>query len=85
MNKILEQYEGLVRMEGFDDCILGVSTRFGQEPIVAYDYNKVIEHLMGDGMTHEDAIDYFEFNQIGSWVGDRTPCFIETTAEDVKM
>ena len=80
MNKILEQYEGLVRMEGFDDCILGVSTRFGQEPIVAYNYDKVIERLMGDGMTHEEAIEFFEFNQIGSWVGDRTPCFIKTIA-----
>ena len=30
-----------------------------------------------EDMTHEDAIEYFEFNVIGTWVGDNTPVFIE--------
>ena len=64
-------------MDGFDDCISGVCRRSGQEDIVAYDYDKVIERNMGDGMTRDEAVEYFEFNQIGSWVGDGTPCFIE--------
>jgi hypothetical protein len=31
---------------------------------------------MDDGMTDEEAIEYFEYNQIGAWVGEQTPCFI---------
>jgi hypothetical protein len=31
---------------------------------------------MRDGMTWEEAEEYFEFNQMGAWVGDSTPCFL---------
>jgi len=27
-------------------------------------------------MTWEEAEEYFEFNQMGAWVGDSTPCFL---------
>ena len=77
--ELLEEYEGLLKMDGYDDCIIGVCTRFGQEPIIAYDYGKVIQKTMNDSdMTEEEAIEFFEFNQIGSWVGETTPCFIIT-------
>jgi hypothetical protein len=33
-------------------------------------------------MTSEEALEWFEFNQIGAWVGDSTPCFI--TKEEKK-
>jgi hypothetical protein len=66
-------------MDGYDDCIAGMVRRFGMDiPIVCYDYKKVIDKLMGDGMTHEEAVEFFEFNQIGAWVGEGTPCFIDT-------
>ena len=63
-------------MDGFDDCIAGVVQRYGQPTIVCYDKEKVLEQLMDDGMTDEEAIEYFEYNQIGAWVGEQTPCFI---------
>ena len=63
-------------MDGFDDCIAGVVHRYGQPTIVCYDKEKVLEQLMDDGMTDEEAIEYFEYNQIGAWVGEQTPCFI---------
>ena len=31
---------------------------------------------MKDGMSEEESIEYFEYNQIGAWVGDTTPCFL---------
>lgn len=64
-------------MDGYDDCIIGICTRFGQEPIVAYDRAKVIAKLMAEGLTEEDAEEWFQFNQIGGWHGEQTPCFIE--------
>ncbi len=67
----------MVTMDGFNNCILGICMRFGQEDIVAYDYVKVIETLMeNDGMSYEEAMEFFDFNQLGAWVGDHTPCFI---------
>jgi hypothetical protein len=35
-------------------------------------------------MSHEEAEEFFEFNVIGSWVGDYTPCFA-TLAEDMLL
>lgn len=66
-------------MDGYDDCVIGICTRFGQAPIVAYDRAKVIAKLMAEGLTEEDAEEWFAFNQIGAWMGEMTPCFIALT------
>ena len=41
-----------------------------------YNKEKVLERLVADGMTPDEAIEFWEFNQIGAWVGDQTPCFL---------
>jgi len=71
-------------MDGFNDCILGVASRFGQEDIIAYDYHKVIAKLVEDGMTEGEAVEYFEYNMIGAWVGDTTPCFVNTEETELE-
>lgn len=69
----------LLLADGLEDAFLGIAMRFGQTgPISAYDYEKCLEILMKDGMTRDEAIEYFEFNIIGAWVGDGTPIFIQT-------
>jgi hypothetical protein len=66
----------LLLMDGFDDCIIGVCHSFGGEPVVAYDYDRVIASLESQGMTYEEAVEFHEFNQAGAYVGERTPVFI---------
>jgi len=52
--------EDLIKMTGFDDCILGICERFGQSDIVAYDKEKVIKKLMKmDKMTRLEAVEFF--------------------------
>lgn len=77
MDWLREDHPDILLMDGFDDCIVGVCIRFGQEPIVAYDQWAVIHKLMEQGMSEDEAIEFFEFNQIGAWMGDTTPCFID--------
>ena len=63
--------------DGFEDAIVGICERFGAVPVVAYDRDKCIEILMDrDGMEDEEAVEYFEFNVAGSYVGDVTPVFL---------
>ena len=63
--------------DGFDDAVLGMCVQFGDSPVVAYDYNKCVEILQSrDKMTRTEAIDYLEFNVLGSYVGLHTPVFI---------
>lgn len=69
--------EEAVLYDGLEDAFIGMSLRFGQEPIACYDFDKVIEILMKDGISEEEAVEHFDFNIIGGWVGDQTPCFMK--------
>lgn len=75
--KINEEYPDLLKADGFDDAILGVVERIGTQAI-CYDQDKVIDILIErDGMTYEEAIEYFEYNIAGAWVGESTPFFLQ--------
>ena len=51
--------------------------QFGQEPVVAYDYERCLEILKErDGMNKEEATEYMEYNVIGAYVGIYSPVFI---------
>ena len=69
--------ENALTMDGYDDCVVGVLERFNMEPIVLYDKAKVIHKLMDEGCDdYEDALEYYEYNQLGGWHGDKTPGFL---------
>ena len=76
MDRLAEEYPDLLRMDGFDDAILGVVERIGLQT-VCYDLNKVIAILMKQGMDEQDAWDWYQFNMVGAWVGEATPVFLE--------
>ena len=66
----------LLKMDGFDEAIIGEVLRFSDRFLI-YDLKKVLEILMkDDDMTEEEALDYWEFNQVGAWVGRTTPGFL---------
>jgi|TARA_R100000687_G_C6311252_1_gene100542 hypothetical protein len=74
---ISEWNEEALMADGFDEAILGISQRVGMEDVVAYDRDKCISVLMDrDGMSQEDAVEYFEFNVAGAYMGENTPVFI---------
>lgn len=63
--------------DGFEDCVIGYFRRCGQPTVIAYDADKCIQKMVArDGMTEEEAIEYFEFNVTGAWVGEGTPAFV---------
>ena len=72
---------------GFDAAIIGVGYRCGQPPVVVYAVERVIEILMdGHGMSNDEAIEYFEFNIEGAWMGDTTPLFMHpASCEDLQV
>ena len=72
---MIEEYAELLKLDGFDDAILGVVQRIGLQAI-CYDTHKVIEILMKD-MSEEDAWDYYSYNMLGAYVGESTPVFLE--------
>lgn len=74
---INEQAENAIILDGFDDAILGIVSEFGNGPRILYSTEKIIEILRDkDGMTEEDAIEYYDYNIIGMYAGEQNPVFL---------
>jgi len=71
IKEIIEQYgdSEFLRADGFDEAIIGIDESTMR---LIYSVSKCIEILMRD-MSEGDAIEYFEFNVSGSYVGVMTP------------
>jgi hypothetical protein len=66
----------LILADGYEDALIGYVEQFGRPPIALYDKNRCIEILTErDQMTHAEAVEFFEFNTLGAWVGEETPAF----------
>ena len=74
---VAETEPELITYDGLDDAIIGLARQFTSTTAIAYDLGKVIEILIADGMTREDAVEHFHFNILGGWVGLHTPIFVE--------
>ena len=60
-------------MDGLDDAILGIGNQYSKPPVVVYDETLIIDNLIGQGMSYEEAWEYYGFNIAGAWVGENTP------------
>ena len=74
---IIEYNEEALLADGFEEAFLGVSEVYGRPPLATYDRDKCIDILIQrDGMTYEEAEEYFDFNVRGAWVGENTPIYL---------
>ena len=65
--------------DGFDEAIIGLAERINLGPVVAYDVDKMLKIMVErDGMSYEDAMEYFDYNILGAWMGENTPVYIQT-------
>ena len=63
--------------DGLDDALLGIVERKGSPPVALYDQRKCLAVFMErDGMSQEEAQEFFDFNVVDAYVGDRTPAFL---------
>jgi len=66
----------IIYPSGFEDCIVGVGERFGGPPVAVLDVEKMFKKMESEGMTREEAIEYFEFNILGAHVGEENPVYL---------
>jgi len=77
LEQLIELYpdEEFMIADGLDDAIIGVDP---VKLVVVYSIAKILEILMErDGMKQEEAIEFFDFNIAGSYVGERTPIWLD--------
>ena len=77
--QLLEDEECLLA-DGFNDAVIGIV--YGLEPKAVYSVKKIVDILMED-MSYDDALEHFEYNIAGSYVGEKTPLYIYDIQEDV--
>ena len=63
--------------DGYDEAIAGVVWD-GERTRVVYTTEKILAILMEDGMTYDEASEFFDFNVAGSYMGVYTPLYLET-------
>ena len=63
--------------DGYDKAIAGVVWD-GERTRVVYTTEEILKILMEDGMTYDEASEYFDFNVAGSHMGVYTPLYLET-------
>jgi hypothetical protein len=68
--------------DGFDDAFIGIAENSEGNPVAVYSVDKCLDILAEQFKDEEDAvgdaIDFFEFNVRGSYVGEFTPMFVNT-------
>ena len=70
--------EAMLVADGFEEAFVGIVESFGLAPRACYDYDKCIQILMRPSdMEYEDAVEFFQLNVEGSYVGEHTPAFIK--------
>jgi len=71
IDKIVEWFpeDEVLVADGFEDAIIGIDSNSMR---LIYSVSKCIEILSKD-MDEEEAVEYFDFNVRGSYVGEKTP------------
>jgi predicted RNase H-like nuclease len=68
--------------DGFDECVIGVANIWRDQitvEVLVYSADAMIEILrLNDGMSEEEALEYFEFNIEGAYIGIDTPVLVFT-------
>ena len=82
IDDINEQAEGAIILDGLDTAIIGIVEEFGNGPRILYSKEKIIDILVErDGMTSEEAIEYYDFNILGLYAGEQNPIFLITISK----
>ena len=75
-NEELQEFNGALLADGFEDALIGYGQRFSY-PVAIYDYDKCLKILIErDGMEYDEALEFFDFNVVGAYVGESTPVYL---------
>jgi hypothetical protein len=79
IKQIIESHpdEEFLKADGFDDAIIGLDSSSNR---LIYSYTKCIE-ILSESMSDEEAVEYFEYNVVNAYVGEKTPIWCNDNYE----
>lgn len=82
MDQLAEENPDALLADGFEEALIGIARRTGQPSLAVYDVRKCLKVLgKKHKMSEEEASEFFEFNVVGSWMGENTPIFFDDMKE----
>lgn len=76
----------MLTADGFDEAIIGSIISFGRKKIILYSTQKILDIMVErDDMTQEEALEFFDFNIIGSYNGEGMPAFLNDLGGDTAL
>ena len=86
---LIEENPKAILYDGMDDALIGIyrgdlarsdGSVYYSASIAVYSYLKFIEvYVERDGMSEEEAIEFFDYNVGGSYIGEYQPYIIDDT------
>ena len=68
--------------DNLDNALIGVYRPRWEEtdlPVAVYSVCKIIDELVKDGMDEEEALEFYDYNIVGAYMGEFTPIYIDDT------
>lgn len=63
--------------DAYDAALLGVVERINMEPVACYDYEKLVQAVMTQGVEdRHEAQEHIDVNIAGGFLGEFTPCIL---------
>lgn len=80
--ELVQEYadEEALYIDGFEDCLIGIADVWRdntRRTVAVYDYTLMVQSLIDDEVTAEDAAEYIEFNISGAYVGPYQPIIVQ--------
>ena len=80
LDDIVEMFPDLdiLKCDGYDDCVIGFDYCFGDNFRLIYSIKMILDKMVKeDGLSDDEAIEHFEYNFRGSYLGEKTPIWCQ--------
>lgn len=70
-----------VLFDNMDVALIGIGYVGHHDPVAVYSKAKIYEKLLADGLSQEDAEEYFSGKFTNAWAGEYTPVILDDLSE----
>ena len=76
----------MMTADGFDEAVVGTITSYGRGESILYSTEKILGIMMErDGMSADEALEFFHYNILGSYNGEGMPAFLNDHVEPLEF
>ena len=86
MNIDIDEYaEGAILLDGLEEAIIGIVEEFGNGKRILYSKRIILSLLQTrDGMTEQEAEEFYDFNILGLYAGEQNAVFLDLSVTPTK-